>query len=114
MARRNTSGPPARKRADLLLVERGLFESRARAQAAIEAGLVTANDKAKLYGAAVPALTYSLGGFVNGENATTAGVTGVPSLTTLATIASPVGQYAIHVVPSASMPRRGCRGQARA
>ncbi len=35
----------ARKRADLLLVERGLFESRARAQAAIEAGLVTANDK---------------------------------------------------------------------
>ena len=36
---------PSRKRADLLLVERGLFESRARAQAAIEAGLVTANDK---------------------------------------------------------------------
>ena len=28
-----------------MLVERGLFESRARAQAAIEAGLVTANDK---------------------------------------------------------------------
>src|SRR5258707_10469664 len=36
---------PPRKRADLLLVERGLFESRARAQAAIEAGLVTANNK---------------------------------------------------------------------
>jgi 23S rRNA (cytidine1920-2'-O)/16S rRNA (cytidine1409-2'-O)-methyltransferase len=36
---------PARKRADVLLVERGLFESRARARAAIEAGLVTANDK---------------------------------------------------------------------
>jgi 23S rRNA (cytidine1920-2'-O)/16S rRNA (cytidine1409-2'-O)-methyltransferase len=34
-----------RKRADILLVERGLFESRARAQAAIEAGLVTANGK---------------------------------------------------------------------
>ena len=34
-----------RKRIDLLLVERGLFESRARAQAAIEAGLVTANDR---------------------------------------------------------------------
>jgi len=33
-----------RKRADLLLVERGLFESRAKAQAAIEAGLVTADD----------------------------------------------------------------------
>ena len=37
--------PPARKRADVLLVERGLFESRARAQAAIAAGLVIANDK---------------------------------------------------------------------
>ena len=31
----------ARRRADLLLVERGLFESRAKAQAAIAAGLVT-------------------------------------------------------------------------
>ena len=37
--------PPPRKRADLVLVERGLFESRARARAAIEAGLVIANDK---------------------------------------------------------------------
>jgi 23S rRNA (cytidine1920-2'-O)/16S rRNA (cytidine1409-2'-O)-methyltransferase len=37
--------PPPRKRADLVLVERGLFESRARARAAIEAGLVTADDK---------------------------------------------------------------------
>lgn len=35
----------SRKRADLLLVERGLFESRARAQAAIAAGLVTAGGK---------------------------------------------------------------------
>ena len=35
----------ARKRADLLLVERGLFESRTQAQAAIAAGLVTANDE---------------------------------------------------------------------
>jgi len=34
-----------RKRADILLVERGLFESRARAQAAIDAGGVTANGK---------------------------------------------------------------------
>ena len=37
--------PPPRKRADILLVERGLFESRARARAAIEAGLVIADDK---------------------------------------------------------------------
>jgi 23S rRNA (cytidine1920-2'-O)/16S rRNA (cytidine1409-2'-O)-methyltransferase len=33
----------ARQRADRLLVERGLFDSRARAQAAIAAGLVTAD-----------------------------------------------------------------------
>ena len=33
-----------RQRADRLLVARGLFESRAKAQAAIEAGLVTANE----------------------------------------------------------------------
>jgi 23S rRNA (cytidine1920-2'-O)/16S rRNA (cytidine1409-2'-O)-methyltransferase len=34
-----------RERADLLLVARGLFESRAKAQAAISAGLVTADDR---------------------------------------------------------------------
>ncbi len=39
------SPAPHLKRVDLLLVERGLFESRARARAAIEAGLVVANDK---------------------------------------------------------------------
>lgn len=38
-----TAGLPRRVRADLLLVERGLFESRARAQAAIAAGLVSAD-----------------------------------------------------------------------
>jgi 23S rRNA (cytidine1920-2'-O)/16S rRNA (cytidine1409-2'-O)-methyltransferase len=45
LAKGDSTVPPPRKRADLLLVERGLFESRARAQAAIEAGLVTANGK---------------------------------------------------------------------
>ena len=35
-----------KSRADQLLVERGFFESRARAQAAIAAGLVTANGVA--------------------------------------------------------------------
>jgi 23S rRNA (cytidine1920-2'-O)/16S rRNA (cytidine1409-2'-O)-methyltransferase len=34
-----------KKRVDVLLVERGLFESRARARAAIDAGLVVANDR---------------------------------------------------------------------
>src|SRR3954469_16827758 len=40
---RQTSARQIRLRADRLLVERGLFESRARAQAAIAAGLVTAD-----------------------------------------------------------------------
>ena len=44
MAKPGTSDTSSRKRADVVLVERGLFESRARARAAIEAGLVIAND----------------------------------------------------------------------
>jgi len=38
----------SRQRADRLLVDRGLFESRAKAQAAIEAGLVTADERTVL------------------------------------------------------------------
>ncbi|TAI61715.1 TlyA family RNA methyltransferase [Bradyrhizobium sp. Leo170] len=43
--KKSESEQPPRKRADVLLVERGLFESRARARAAIEAGLVIADGK---------------------------------------------------------------------
>ena len=39
------NAPASRKRADVLLVERGLFESRARARAASEAGFVIAGGK---------------------------------------------------------------------
>jgi len=45
MTKSPTSAAAQKQRADTLLVERGIFESRARAQAAIEAGLVTANGK---------------------------------------------------------------------
>jgi 23S rRNA (cytidine1920-2'-O)/16S rRNA (cytidine1409-2'-O)-methyltransferase len=45
VAKADPTMPPPRKRADTLLVERGLFESRARARAAIEAGFVMANDR---------------------------------------------------------------------
>jgi 23S rRNA (cytidine1920-2'-O)/16S rRNA (cytidine1409-2'-O)-methyltransferase len=45
MTKKSETAPPARKRADVLLVERGLFESRARARAAIDAGLVQADGK---------------------------------------------------------------------
>ena len=43
LAKQNNSESSPRKRVDVLLVERGLFESRARARAAIEAGGVTAD-----------------------------------------------------------------------
>jgi 23S rRNA (cytidine1920-2'-O)/16S rRNA (cytidine1409-2'-O)-methyltransferase len=45
LADRKNSESSARKRVDVLLVERGLFESRARARAAIDAGGVTADGK---------------------------------------------------------------------
>jgi 23S rRNA (cytidine1920-2'-O)/16S rRNA (cytidine1409-2'-O)-methyltransferase len=45
VAKPDDSERASRKRVDVLLVERGLFESRARARAAIDAGLVIANDR---------------------------------------------------------------------
>jgi 23S rRNA (cytidine1920-2'-O)/16S rRNA (cytidine1409-2'-O)-methyltransferase len=45
LAKTDNSKTYLRKRVDVLLVERGLFESRARARAAIEAGGVTADGK---------------------------------------------------------------------
>src|SRR5258707_2266480 len=45
VTKEGASEPTTRKRVDVLLVERGLFESRARARAAIDAGLVVANDR---------------------------------------------------------------------
>ncbi len=45
MANKIDSETSSRKRVDVLLVERGLFESRARARAAIEAGFVTADGR---------------------------------------------------------------------
>jgi 23S rRNA (cytidine1920-2'-O)/16S rRNA (cytidine1409-2'-O)-methyltransferase len=48
LTRKTDNEPASRKRVDVLLVERGLFESRARARAAIEAGLVVAGGKVVL------------------------------------------------------------------
>lgn len=50
----------------------------------------TADDQQRLYGQSNPALTYTLTGFVNGENATDAGVNGSSNLSTTATPNSPV------------------------
>ena len=60
---------------------------------------LTADPKSKLYGDAVPGPTYSIMGFVLGETAATAGVTGTASLSSSATAASPVGSYSISVAP---------------
>lgn len=57
---------------------------------------VTADDKTRLYGAANPALTSTVSGFVNGESAgTAAGYSGTASVTSLASATTPVGSAAI-------------------
>jgi hypothetical protein len=57
---------------------------------------VTAKNLAMNYGAAMPALTHSFAGFVNGDKPATA-LTGAPALATAATSASPVGAYPITI-----------------
>jgi hypothetical protein len=54
---------------------------------------VTANNASRPYGVANPAFTASYSGFQNGETLATSGVTGSPSLTTVATPTSAVGNY---------------------
>jgi sugar lactone lactonase YvrE len=54
---------------------------------------ITANPVSKTYGAALPALTYKLTGFLNGDG--TATVHGAVALTTKATAASPAGTYPV-------------------
>src|SRR5207244_4418274 len=54
---------------------------------------ITADDKTKVYGAALPALTASYSGFVNGDSA--ASLSTPVSLSTTATANSPVGKYDI-------------------
>ena len=54
---------------------------------------VKANDASMTYGGAVPALSVSYSGFVNGDN--TSALTTLPVVSTPATSASPAGTYAI-------------------
>jgi alpha-tubulin suppressor-like RCC1 family protein len=56
---------------------------------------VTANNVTKAFGAAVPALSATLTGFVNGQTLSTSGVTGQALCTTTATATSPGGTYPI-------------------
>ncbi len=54
---------------------------------------VTPDNKAMLAGTTVPALTYQVSGFVNGQNSSV--LTGAPNVTTTATNTSVVGDYPI-------------------
>src|SRR5262249_47065342 len=54
---------------------------------------VHADNKPKAYGAALPALTVTYSGFVSGDCSTC--LSGVPSVATIGTPASPVGTYPI-------------------
>ncbi|OGV67019.1 MAG: hypothetical protein A3K19_29635 [Lentisphaerae bacterium RIFOXYB12_FULL_65_16] len=57
---------------------------------------VTADDKTRPYGQPNPSFTLSFAGFVNGDVATV--LDALPTVSTTATAASPVGDYAIHLV----------------
>ena len=58
---------------------------------------VSAIDTSRFYGLDNPLLTYTISGYVNGETAATAGVTGSPLLSTTADANSPVGTYPITI-----------------
>lgn len=60
--------------------------------------VVSANNLTMTQGGPVPALTYMLTGFVNGDTAATS-VTGAPGLTTTATSASKPRKYPITISP---------------
>jgi hypothetical protein len=64
---------------------------------------VVADDKTRAAGQPNPPLTASFVGFVNGEDATSAQITGAPTLTTTATAASPPGVYPISVVDAGTL-----------
>jgi gliding motility-associated-like protein len=56
---------------------------------------VQADDKQKVYGASNPALTYTITGFVNGDNNSV--VSGTPVLSTTANTSSATGAYPINI-----------------
>ena len=56
---------------------------------------VTAQNMVRFPNTANPTFTYQITGFTNGQTLATSGVTGTPSLTTDAVLASPVGNYVI-------------------
>ena len=58
---------------------------------------VTADDKEIAYGAAAPEFTYTVTGYVAEEDATAAGLSGTPSITTTYNTNDPVNSYPINI-----------------
>ncbi|HXB31765.1 MAG TPA: MBG domain-containing protein [Puia sp.] len=56
---------------------------------------ITANSASMIYGGAIPALTVSYSGFIDGDNASS--LTPPPTISTMATSSSPAGTYPITV-----------------
>ena len=61
------------------------------------------DNLSRAVGQANPPLTYTFTGFVNGENATSAGITGSANLATTATTSSPAGDYPITVTNAGTL-----------
>ena len=73
-------------------------------QTVIKASLgIVPDDKNRPVGQANPTLTYQLTGFVNSEDATSAGISGAANLATTADTASPAGDYPITVTDAGTL-----------
>jgi hypothetical protein len=64
---------------------------------------IVPNNLTRPLGSSNPPLTYTLTGFVNGQTAGTAGISGAASLTTTATASSPPGKYPIKVTSAGTL-----------
>ena len=64
---------------------------------------IVPDDLSRAVGQANPTLTYQLTGFVNGDTAESAGITGSAQLTTTATKSSPAGTYPITVTDAGTL-----------
>jgi hypothetical protein len=64
---------------------------------------IVPNNLSRPVGQPNPPLTYTFAGFVNGQNATSANITGAANLSTTAAIASPAGKYPITVTSAGTL-----------
>jgi hypothetical protein len=64
---------------------------------------IVPNNLSRPVGQANPPLTYTFAGFVNGQNATSANITGAANLSTTATISSPAANYPITVTNAGTL-----------